>query len=82
MEKKIKLMSEHVYQDRKYCIEQLAEIWKSIASSGLTHKEASVVQDALSLMYVYCPEDLMDMVEYYSEELDYRLTNAKGSSIL
>lgn len=68
-----------LYSDKNYCIEELQEARKIFTNKNLFTIEVSEqLQKAIGLMYLYCPENMQDLVLTHLEEVQMRSTYVHG----
>ncbi|MGD9157033.1 MAG: hypothetical protein PVG39_01380 [Desulfobacteraceae bacterium] len=58
--------------DREYCYSELRNVRSVFSTKPYTEDQFDGIQKTLGLMYLYCPEDLQDLVLSHMQEAETR----------
>lgn len=65
--------AEEIYNDKQYCFKELGIARKMFTSSDiLIPEKVEAIEKALGLMYLYCPDDISELVLSQLDELERR----------
>jgi hypothetical protein len=67
-------IQEH-FSDKKTCFASIAEARKAWGNRNTTREQFDGLEQGLGLLYLYCPEDIMDIVQSTLDEATTRRTH-------
>jgi hypothetical protein len=63
---------QELFEKKEYCIKELHSAREIFCSGDVTFEQKERLQKALTFMYLYCPEEIRDLVLSHIEEIEIR----------